>query len=209
MEDQGLLAALEELQSRLQPLRQGEFSERIGKVSIYLQSIAKSWDAFQSALQSLEQMRYDDPEGYLNARASRSTAFRASLQNAIRFARLNLDAVLVQALESVVWRPRLASKADEQKKATALKKTFDRLERPDEAMLEHYRTSSDPLNKYLVAGPWGHDYLRIRRIDLQEYDRRLVEMLGCRQSAAGEIVHSYAQLCRAMDAVNERARDAS
>ncbi|MDD1733124.1 MAG: hypothetical protein LUQ53_04045, partial [Methanothrix sp.] len=85
--------------------------------------------------------------------------------NFIRFAHLNLDAVLVQALESLVFRPRLASKSDEQKKAAALQKTFDRLEHPEKALLEHYVASSDPLNKYLVAGPWGHQYLQRRGID--------------------------------------------
>ena len=58
--------------------------------------------------------------------------------NFIRFAHLNLDAILVQALESLVFRPRLASKSDEQKKAAALQKTFDRLEHPEKALLEHY-----------------------------------------------------------------------
>ena len=83
----------------LEPLRQGEFSLKIGKISVYVQSAARARDA-------------------------------KSLGNFVRFAQLNLDDVLVAALEAVVWRPRLASKADEQKKAVALQKTFDRLENP-------------------------------------------------------------------------------
>lgn len=122
--------------------------------------------------------------------------------NFIRFARLNLDAVLVQALESLVFRPRLASKSDEQKKAMALQKSFDRLEHPEKALLEHYAASSDPLNKYLVAGPWGHDYLKKRGIeteDLEAFDMQLCGLLGCGDTAAGKIVLAYASLSRALD----------
>jgi hypothetical protein len=170
-----LAEAIDAVHSQLIPLRQGEFSEKIGKISVYVQSSAKARDA-------------------------------KSLSNFIRFAHLNLDAVLVQALEVLVWRPRLASKTDEQKKATALQKTFDRLENPAEAMLEHYRNSSDPLNKYLVAGPWGHEYLRKRRIDLEEYDRELCEALGCGETVAGRIVRSYASLNRSIDELQILAR---
>lgn len=172
-----LEVAIEEVQGHLKPLRQGEFSEKIGKISVYVLSSAKARDA-------------------------------KSLSNFILFAHLNLDAVLVQALEALVWRPRQASKTDEQKKATALQKTFDRLDNPAVAMLEHYRSSSDPLNKYLVAGPWGHEYLRKRRIDLEEYDRELCDMLGCGETAAGRIMLSYTRLCREIDKVEERAMQA-
>ena len=122
--------------------------------------------------------------------------------NFIRFAHLNLDAVLVQALESLVFRPRLASKSDEQKKAAALQKTFDRLEHPEKALLEHYVASSDPLNKYLVAGPWGHQYLKSRGIDakaLEAFDIQLCELLGCGDTAAGRIVLAYAGLSHLLD----------
>jgi hypothetical protein len=160
--------ALDEVQSRLQSLKQGEFSEKIGKVSVYVQSSAKARDA-------------------------------KSLNNFIRFARLNLDAVLVQALEALVWRPKNSTKTHEQKKATALQKTFDRLDSPAKAMLEHFQSSSDPLNKYLVAGPWGHEYLKKRGIDLEDYDRELCEMLGCEETAAGRIVRNYARLNRSIE----------
>lgn len=118
--------------------------------------------------------------------------------NFIRFAHLNLDAALAKALETAVFRPRLASKSDEQKKATALQKTFDRINDPATAMLEHYRTSSDPLNKFLVAGPWGHEYLKKRGVDLELFDRELVEMIGCSESPAGRIMLAYARIRRAI-----------
>jgi len=160
--------ALDEVQSQLQSLKQGEFSEKIGKVSVYVQSSAKARDA-------------------------------KSLNNFIRFARLNLDAALVQALEALVWRPKNSTKTHEQKKATALQKTFDRLDSPAKAMLEHFQSSSDPLNKYLVAGPWGHEYLKKRGIDLEDYDRELCQMLGCEETAAGSIVRNYARLNRSIE----------
>ncbi len=166
--------AAEEVQRMLEPLRQGEFSEKIGKISVYVQSAAKARDA-------------------------------KTLANFIHFAKLNLDAVLAAALESLVFRPRLASRADEQKKANALKKTFDRLDQPAKAMLGHFVSSSDPLNKYLVAGPWGHEYLRKRRIDLEDFDRELCELLGARETAAGKVVLGYTELCRAIDEVEARA----
>ena len=170
-----LAQAVEDVQRMLVPLRQGEFSEKIGKISVYVQSSAKARDA-------------------------------KALANFIRFAHLNLDAVLAQALEVLVWRPRLASRTDEQKKATALQKTFDRLDNPAQAMLEHFRSSSDPLNKYLVAGPWGHEYLRKRRIDLEDYDRELCQMLGCGETEAGRVVRSYAGLNRSIEKLQTLAR---
>lgn len=170
-----LAQAVEEVQKMLDPLHQGEFSEKISKISVYVQSAANARDAKTAA-------------------------------NFIRFAKLNLDAVLAAALDSLVFRPRLASKADEHKKANALQKTFDRLDQPAKAMLEHYQSSSDPLNKYLVAGNWGHEYLKKRGVDLEEYDRELVGMLGSQDTAAGRIVLGYAGLCRAIDEVGTRAK---
>jgi len=170
-----LAEAMEAVQSLLLPLRQDEFSEKIGKISVYVQSATKARDA-------------------------------KTMANFIRFAHLNLDAVLVQALEALVWRPRLASKTDEHKKALALQKTFDRLDNPAKAMLEHFLSSSDPLNKYLVAGPWGHEYLRKRKIDLEDYDMELCEMLGCGESAAGRVVKNYSRLNRLIDELQILAR---
>ena len=200
-----LESAIEALQNLVLPLRQGEFSLGLGKVSVYVQSVAKSWDLLYTALQALEQKRAIDPEGYSRDKEALKLSFQKSLQNSLAFSRLNLDTVLVQALEALVSRPRNPTKTDEQKKSDALKKTFDRLTSPQEAMLEHYRSSSDPLNKYLVAGPWGHQYLKARKIDLEEYDRRLCEMLACRDTSAGRIVLGYTQLCRAIDEVETQA----
>ena len=203
-----LESAIEALQNMVLPLRQGEFSQGLGKVSVYVQSVAMSWELSRTAQQALEQKRAIDPEGYSRAKAAIKAGFQKSLQNSLAFSRLNLDTVLVQALEALVPRPRNPTKTDEQKKSDALKKTFDRLTSPQEAMLEHYRASSDPLNKYLVAGPWGHQYLKARKIDLEEYDRRLCEMLACQDTLAGRIVLSYTRLCRAIEEVEVRAMQA-
>jgi len=199
MSDLDLQRSVEALLSRLGPLQQGEFSEKIYKVSVYAQSVAKSWQIFRAALSTLESNAGEDPEQQHQVVQARAKSLDLSTKNSLRFMRINLDAVMVQALESVVWRPKNPTKTDEAKKAAALKKTFDRLEDPAKAMLEHYRGSSDPLNKYLVAGPWGHDYLRKRSVNLEEYDRELCEMLGCQETPAGKIVLGYAALGRAVD----------
>lgn len=207
-----LVKAIEVLQSIILPLRQGEFSSGLGKVSVYVQSVAKSLDSSRTALQSLEQKRALDPDidplEYSLAGDAIRAGFQKSLHNSLGFARRNLDAVLVQSLEALVSRPRNPTRTDEQKKSAALQKTFDRLTSPQEAMLEHFQSSSDPLNKFLVAGPWGHQYLQKRKIDLEEYDRRLCEMLGCEDTLAGRIVLSYTGICRAIDKVEEQARRA-
>jgi hypothetical protein len=200
--------AIEVVQSMVMPLRQDEVAEGAGKISVYVQSVAKSCDSSRTALQALEQKMGKDPEGYSKAKEAIKLSFRKFLQNSLGFARLNLDQLLMQALQALVCRPRNPTKTDEQKKAAALQKTFDRLTSPQEAMLEHYLTSSDPLNKFLVAGPWGHQYLQKRKIDLEEYDRRLCEMLTCQETLAGRIVLSYTGICRAIDAVEERATQA-
>ena len=133
--------------------------------------------------------------------AARSKDSKAR-NNFIRFARLNLDAALVQALDSLVFRPRLASRSDEQKRALALERSFDGLEHPEKALLEHYVSSSDPLNKYIVAGPWGHQYLAkmgVQWQDLQVFDIELCELLGCKDTAAGKIVLAYAGLSHLLE----------
>ena len=198
-----LESAFEAAQSITQPLRQGEFNELIGKVLVYIQSVKNSWIELDSALRVLEQTRTEDSEEYRKAKDAKIKAFEKSLKNSIRFARINLDAALLQALETLVCRPRNPTKTDEYKKATALQKTFDRLDSPAEAMLEHFRTSSDPLNKYLVAGQWGHEYLRKRKIDLEEYDRNLCEILAAQETAAGKIVLAYAHIERSLKAIEK------
>jgi hypothetical protein len=137
--------------------------------------------------------------------AARSKDSKAR-NNFIRFARLNLDAALVQALDNLVFRPRLASRSDEQKKALALQKSFDRIEHPEKGLLDHYIESSDPLNKYLVAGPWGHQYLVKRGIpwqDLLAFDIELCGLLGCKDTAAGRVVLAYAGLALALEKLKD------
>ena len=196
-----LESAFEAAQSITQPLRQGEFNELIGKVLVYIQSVKNSWIELDSALRVLEQTRTEDSEENRKAKDAKIKVFEKSLKNSIHFAIINLDAALLKALEILVFRPRNPTKTDEYKKAIALQKTFDRLDSPAEAMLEHFRTSSDPLNKYLVAGQWGHEYLRKRKIDLEEYDRDLCEILAAQETAAGKIVLAYANIERSLKAI--------
>jgi hypothetical protein len=195
--------ALEAAQNIAQPLRQGEFNELIGKVLVYIQSMKNSWIGLNSTLRAQEQTRTDDLEAHRKAKDAKIRAFQASLKNSVRFAHINLDAALAQALETLVCRPRNPTKTDEHKKAIALQKTFDRMDSPANAMLEHFRNSSDPLNKYLVAGPWGHEYLRKRKIDLEEYDRNICEILAAHETAAGKIVLAYAHIKRSLEALEK------
>jgi hypothetical protein len=107
-----------------------------------------------------------------------------------------------------VQRPRLACKADLEKRALALQKSFDRMDDPAAGMLEHYTSTSDPLNKYLVAGPWGHEYLRKRKIDPGGYDLALCRLLGRQDTVAGRVVMSYASICQAIDELEAVAQGA-
>ena len=172
-------------------------------------------ESAEAALKDLSRILMPLKEGDFSARmdkvlvyaqsAARSRDARAR-DNFIRFACLNLDAALMQALESLVFRPRLASKSDEQKRALALQKSFDGLEHPEKALLEHYVSSSDPLNKYIVAGPWGHQYLVKRGIlwqDLRAFHMQLCEFLGCKDTVAGRIVLAYAGLSHLLDKLKD------
>ncbi len=94
-------------------------------------------------------------------------------------------------------------------KAGALKKTFDRSDQPGKVMLQHYQSSSNPLDKYLVAGLWAHEYLRGRGAELEAFDQELCRMLSCADSAAGRMVLSYATIGRALAAVEEEGRKAA
>jgi len=213
MTDVELQRSIDAVLGLLRPLKEDlredqlsdQFSEKLSKISVYAESVGRSWGACRTALADLEKIKDQDPERHRQARKAKLRDFEASLKSSLRFARINLDALLVQALDILVRRPRSASKTDEQKRAQALQKTFDRLEDPAEAMLEHYRSSSDPLNKYLVAGPWGHEYLRRRKIDLEDYDRELCQVLGGRDLAAGRMVLAYSDLKRAFDALEAQA----
>jgi hypothetical protein len=205
MEDVDLRRSIETVQSILAPLSQGEFSEKLYKVSIYVESVAKSWDACRTDLADLKKKNVDDPGKISQAVQARVKSFQAPLENSLRFARLNLDAAMVQALERLVWRPKSASRQDEQRKAEALQKVFDGMPEPGKAMLQHYRAASDPLDKWLVAGPWGHEYLKKRHIRSEAFDGELCQMLACGGSAAGMVVLSYGRLGRAIDQVEEAA----
>ena len=57
-----LESAIEAVQNIVLPLRQGEFSSGLGKVSVYVLSVAKSLDSNRNALQALEQKRAIDPD---------------------------------------------------------------------------------------------------------------------------------------------------
>jgi hypothetical protein len=173
--------------------------EKLSKVSIYVDAIEKSYGACSIAVKDLEMNTAEDPDKRNQEVQAKIKSFQASVKKSLSFARLNLDAALVQSLDVLVRRPRSASKKDEQKKAEALKRAFDSSSEPDKAMLEHYRDTSDPLDKYLVAGTWGHEYLKQRRTDQEEFDHVLCEMLSCGETPAGNMLLHYAALRRAID----------
>jgi hypothetical protein len=183
----------------LQPLRQGEFSEKLSKVSIYVDAVGKSYGSLSIAMNDLEMKKAEDPDKRNQEVQAKIKSFQASVKKSLSFARLNLDAALVQSLDVLVRRPRSASKKDELKKAEALKRAFDSSAEPGKAMLQHYRDTSDPLDKYLVAGIWGHEYLKQRKTDLEEFDLALCEMLSCGGTPAGNMLLHYAALLRAID----------
>ena len=56
--------AIEALQNTILPLRQSEFSPGLGKVSVYVQSVAKSLDSSRNALKALEQKKALDNDIY-------------------------------------------------------------------------------------------------------------------------------------------------
>ena len=206
------MAAAEKIKGLIQPLQQGPFSVDLGKVLVYVQSVSRSLDCAQAALKALEERRDANPDAGQGEcgkrRAAIEQAYERGQKNSIDFARRNLDSVRLQALEALVHRPRLASKSDLEKRSLALQKSFDRMDNPAQAMLEHYTSSSDPLNKYLVAGLWGHQYLQKRRIDSEEYDHTLCKLLGCQDTLEGRMVTSYPSICRAIDELEAKALDA-
>ncbi len=196
----------------IQPLQQGPFSMDLGKVLVYVQSVSRSLDSSRAALKALEEKMATntgaEQDEYGKRKAAIEQAYERSHKNAIAFARRNLDSARIQALEALVRRPRLASKADLDKRGLALQKSFDRMDDPAPAMLDHYISTSDPLNKYLVAGPWGHEYLQKRKIDSEEYDLTLCGLLDCQDTLEGRVVTSYPSICRAIDELEAKALDA-
>ena len=206
MSDPGdLQESIEALLTILQPLKAGEFSEKLNKVSMYLSTIGKSFNSFNSALELIRQQSGGDQDKYQKDVASRTTGLKASFASSIKFARMNLDIAMVQALDKLVRRPKSANKIDEQKKIRSFQDWFDQLPDPATAMLEHFKASSSPLDKYLMAGQWGHEYLRKRQINPEAYDRHLCELISCSDLGAVGIVMNYGKLIKAIDAVEERA----
>jgi hypothetical protein len=200
-----LLDFIKVIQSILLPLKEGEFSEKLNKVSVYMSTIEKSVSMHNSTLESIRLEAGVDQEGYRKAVQGNIAANRASLANFIKFARMNLDLAMAQALDKLVRRPKSANKVDERKRMESLGKWFDQLPDPAPAMIEHFKASSNPLDKYLVAGKWGHDYLRKRHINPEAYDGQLCELIACSDSAAVRIVLSYGRLSSAIDKVEETA----
>jgi hypothetical protein len=207
MSEEGLRDAIEAFGGLISPLMEGEFSEKLYKVSVYVESIEKSWAAYRFTIKGLS--READMKKRHKAADDKAKAFEASVKASFRFARMNLDAAMVLALEAIAKKPKIASKADEKRKADALQRAFDGLADPAKAMLEHHRSTSDPLDKYLIAGPWGFEYLKKRMVDPEGYYEELCGMLSCDNSAAGRMVLNYSKLCRALDAVEDLAVKAS
>lgn len=206
--DFNLQESIKEIQSIIGQIKKCEFSERLGKVSVYLGSIAKGWDTYNSSMESIRQQAGGDQDKYRKTVDARVKGLRSSTMNSIRFARMNLDQAMAQALDKLIPRPRGMTKADDVKRAGSLKTWFDKLQDPTSAMLEHYKGSSIPLDKYLVAGRWGHDYLRERRINTEAYDHELCEILPCSDSAAKEIILNYGRLSCMVDTLEEGANKA-
>lgn len=194
---------IEEILKTLQPQKEGEFSEKINKASMYISSIGKSFSSFESAIESINEQSEIDQEKCQKEIAARTAALKASVGSSIRFARMNLDLALGQALEKLIRRPKSANKVDESKKKQSLGEWFDQLADPSPAMLEHFKASSHPLDKWLVAGQWGHEYLRKRHIDLEAYDHKLCDLIPCSDHAATRLICSYGPLNKAIDSVEE------
>jgi len=199
MSDEDLRESVEAVRSLILPLKEGEFSEKLYKVLVYVESIEKNWSAYSSALEGLN--KEGNPERRHKLAEAKARGFEASLKGSLRFARMNLDGAMILALEKVARKPKVASKADEKRKGEALQRAFDGLPDPTKAMREHFRSTSDPLDKYLVAGPWGHEYLKKRQIETERHYEELCSALSCEDSAAGKVVLSYGMLNRAIDAV--------
>lgn len=200
-----LKESIREIQDIIGQIKSGEFSDRLGKVSVYMGTAAKSCDAYDSITESAAHQAGSDQKQHEKNKDAKIKGIRSSILNSIKFARMNLDQAMAQALNKLISRPRLMTKTDEVKRAVALQTWFDKVEDPTNAMLEHYKESSIPLDKYLVAGQWGHDYLRKRRINTGTYDRELCEILPCSDNAAKDVILNYGKLSCMIDALEENA----
>jgi len=197
---------IEAVQRILQPLKESEFSERLGKVSTYIGSIGKSFAALKSDLESIGQQLGSDQESYRKAVQDKIAANKSFVDSFLKFARMNLDLARDQALDKLVKRPKSADKADEQKMMESLGRWFDQLPDPATTMIEHFKASSGPLDKYLIAGKWGHEYLQKRHVNPEVYDIQLCMLISCKDTAAAIMVQSYGKLSRAIDDVEEMAK---
>lgn len=208
MSDPGdLQESIDNVMNILVPLKEGEFSEKLNKVSVYINTIEKSFNSYNSALESIRQQSGGDKAKYHKEVTPRTAALKASLSSSLKFARMNLDIAMAQALDKLIRRPKSANKMDEQKKIRSLQSWFDQLTDPTTAMLEHFKASSTPLDKYLVAGQWGHDYLRKRQINPEAFDGKLCELISCSDSTAVGIVLNYGKMVKALDLMEERIGD--
>jgi hypothetical protein len=203
MSDQGdFEESIENVLNILLPLKTDEFSEKLNKVSVYISAIGKSFNSYNSALESIR-LQSGDQDKYRKDATSRTALLKASLASSTKFARMNLDIAMVQALDRLIRRPKSANKIDEQKKIRSLQDWFDQLPDPANAMLEHFEASSSPLDKYLVAGHWGHEYLRKRHINPEAFDSQLCKLISCSDSASVGMVMNYGKLIKAIDAVEK------
>lgn len=203
MEDLSLHEEVVALECLLAPLKVGEFSEKIGKISVYIGSLERSWEGYSSTLDSAAKRA--DPNERKKSIDSGIRGFKISAQNSARFARMNLDQAMDQALKILVRKPVKVNKIDERRKIDALLRWFDQIRDPTEQMVEHFNATSDPLDKYLVAGPWGHEYLRKRGINTKAFDQEICKSLECADSAARMLVLSYGSIIRAIDEVERAA----
>ena len=208
MSDPGdLEESIENVLNILLPLKADEFSEKLNKVSVYIGTIGKSFNSYNSALESIRQQPGGGQDKYRKEVAARTVGLKASIGSSIRFARMNLDLAMAQALDKLIRRPKSANKIDEQKKMRSLQDWFDQLPDPVTAMLEHFKASSSPLDKWLVAEQWGHEYLRKRQINPEAFDGKLCELISCSDSATVGMVMNYGKLIKAIDAVEERVME--
>jgi len=204
-----LQRSLEALQGLIGPMKGGGFDDKLGKVSVYAGSVARSFGTCSSILGSAGPRKDPDPKKHRKVVEGQIRALRSSTANSVKFARMNLDQAMTQALEKLAPRPRSATRVEEHKRMESLQRWFDDLDDPTKAMLDHYRSTSHPLDKYLLAGPWGFEHLVKSNADLSAYYRDLCTMLKCSDPQATAVVLGYRDLARALDALEEAAKNAA
>ncbi|HWQ20718.1 MAG TPA: hypothetical protein VN455_13125 [Methanotrichaceae archaeon] len=204
-----LQRSVEAVQGLIGPMKGGEFADKLGKVSVYAGSVARSFGTCSSILATSSKQKDIDPGKHRKAVEGQIRALRSSTSNSLKFARMNLDQAVTQALEMLAPRPRSATRVEEHKRMESLLRWFDGLDDPDRAMLDHYRSTSHPLDKYLLAGPWGFERLKKSNVDLPSYYRDLWQMHKCSDPQAMAVVLGYSDLAKALDALDEAAKNAA